>query len=221
MYSIIKCGTCAQNKPPVKKPRGLLGSVLSGAPWERLATDVIGPLPVTKEGNRYILVFMDYFTKWVEAFAVPDQTATTTTKVLLNQIVSRFGCPYLLHSDQGRNYESTVFAELCKLLHFRKTRTTPRNPKSNGMVERFNRTLIRLIRCYLINEDDEWDVHLKCLTAAYRSTPQESTGLTPNMLLFGREVRMPTEVVYQPLTSTGEAVSTYGETIGNRGNRGN
>ena len=208
---IQRCENCAKNKPPCQKPRGNLGSIIAGAPWEHVATDFIGPLPTTKNGNRYIVVFMDHFTKWVEIFAVPDQTAITTAHILLDEIISRYGCPLTLHSDQGRNFESSVISELCQLLQIKKTRTTPRNPKCNGMVERYNKTLIRMIRAYLSNEQDEWDLHLGCIASAYRSTPQESTGLTPNMLLFGREVRIPAELLFGSSSSTHEDVSSYGQ----------
>lgn len=72
-----------------------------GVPWERVGVDFLGPLPITKQGNRYIMVCIDYLSKWVEAFPVPDQTARTTAKVLL-EVVAHFGCPMTLHSDQGR-----------------------------------------------------------------------------------------------------------------------
>ena len=88
--------------------------MLVGAPLDRLGTDFLGPLPLTSRGNRFILVVTDYFTKWVEIFAVPDQTAVTTAEVILNEVIARFGCPYEIHSDQGRNYESTIFTELCR-----------------------------------------------------------------------------------------------------------
>lgn len=205
---IQSCDTCASNKKTNRTPKAKLGSYPVGVPWERLGVDFLGPLPVTKQGNRYILVCIDYFSKWTEAVAVPDQTARTTAKVLL-EMVSRFGCPVTLHSDQGRNFESNLISELCIFLQIKKTRTTPRNPKGNDLVERFNRTLIQMVRAYIIS-DDEWDLYLSCMASAYRSTPQESTGLTPNMLIFVNEVRLPSEVIYPPVTSTKELTSSYG-----------
>jgi transposase InsO family protein len=89
---------------------------------ERVAVDVLGPLPVSENGNKYILIAMDYFTKWPEAYALPNQEAETVVKVLVDQFVSRFGTPVELHSDQGRNFESRVFSEMCKLLGIKKTK---------------------------------------------------------------------------------------------------
>jgi transposase InsO family protein len=99
--------------------------MLVGASLDRLATDLVGPLPVTSRGNRYILTITDYFTKLIEICAVPDQTAVTCAQIMLNDVVCRFGCPLAIHSDQGRNFESEIFQELCKILEIRNTRTSP------------------------------------------------------------------------------------------------
>ena len=96
---------------------------------------------MSSKGNKYLLVVADYFTKWPEAFPLPNQEAGTVTEALVNEVVCRFGVPLELHSDQGRNFESAVFSEMRNLLGIRKTRTTPLHPQSDEMVERMNRTL--------------------------------------------------------------------------------
>ena len=103
--------------------------------------DVLGPLPESESGNKYLPIVADYFSKWSKAFPMRDQEATTVAEILVREIISRFGAPFSLHSDQGRNFESTVFSQMCQLLGVKKTRTTPLHPQSDGMVERFNRTL--------------------------------------------------------------------------------
>lgn len=87
------------NKPLVSKPKDLLGNLLFGAPWECLATYFIGLFPITKKGNSYIFVGMNYVTKWVEASSVPHQTVVVISKVLLHEVITRYGCPLILHSD--------------------------------------------------------------------------------------------------------------------------
>ena len=82
------------------------------------------------------------------------------------------------------------------MLEIRKTRTSPRNPKGNGVVERFNRTMVRMIKCYLKGEQTNWDQNLGCIAAAYRASPHETTTLTPNLLMLGREVRLPVDLVF-------------------------
>ena len=167
-----------------------------GSPMERVALDLLGPLPETEVENRWILVVGDYFTKWMEAYPLRDAKAETVAKTLVTEFVCRFGVPAELHSDQGRNFEAEVFAEVCRILGIHKTRTTPYNPKSDGLIERFNRTLINMVATMIDphKRQKDWDLQLPFATFAYRSTPQESTGETPNMLMFGRETRMPIEL---------------------------
>ena len=211
---VQRCDTCAADKKPQKIPRAPMGSLQVGAPGDCIATDYIGPLPVTERGNRYILVFTDHFSKNVEVIPVCDMTAEVCADKLLNEIISRWGCPLSIHSDQGRTYESRVFRELCRMLEVRKTRTSVRNPRGNGQVERFNRTLLRMIRAYLCGEQREWDLHLGCIAGAYRATPNEATRMTPNLLTMGREVRLPGELVFGSTnTYDGEEITTYGEYV--------
>ena len=186
--------------------------MIVGAPLDWSGTDLLGPLPLTPRGNRHILVVTDYFTKWVEIFPFPDQTVETCAEIILNEVIARYGCPYKIHSDQGRNYESQIFSELCRLLEMCKTRTSPWNPWCNGQTKRFNRTLIRMIKAYLKGEQTNWDRNLGCLAAAYRASQHESTGLTSNLLMLGREVGLPSEVMFGSGTSLpGEEITSYGE----------
>ncbi len=204
------CDKCSSVKQPPKKPKAPLGNMVSGAPLDRVSTDITGPFPVSLNGNKYILVVTDYFTKWVEIYAIPDQTAYTCAEKILNEFICRYGCPYDLHSDQGTNYTSKLFTELCKLLEIRKTKSSPYRPQGNGQVERFNRTLISMIKMYLSDEGRDWDKNLGCLAGAYRATMHESTGFTPNFLFFGREVRLPAHLSFSAPNSLH---SSYGEYV--------
>ena len=157
---VLACDQCASDKTPHKRPKAPLGSLGVGATLATLSTDVLGPIPVTPRNNRYILVVTDHFTKWVEIFAVPDRTAVTTANVILNEVIASYGSPQSIHSDLGSNYESQIFKELCKLMELRKTRIFVRNPKGNGQVEKCNRTLVRMIKAYLKEEQENWDLNL-------------------------------------------------------------
>ena len=125
--------------------------------------DIVGPLPRTKRGNRFIIVVNDYFTRWPEAFAVVDHEAETVAKKLMEQWVSRFGVMQYLHTDQGREFESRVLQALCGLLGIKKTRTAPYHPQSDGLVERNNRTIKDMLS-KVVNENhgdwDEWIPHV-------------------------------------------------------------
>ena len=211
---VLKCDICQADKKPLKTPRASLGSLAAGAPGDCLATDYLGPFPVTPRGNRYILLLTDHFSKYVEIIPVPDMTAEVCASRILNEYIARWGCPLSIHSDQGRTYESKIFKELCRMLEIRKTRTSVRNPKGNGQSERFNRTLLRMIRAYLCDEQGEWDLHLGCLAGAYRATPHEATKMTPNLLTMGREVRLPAELLFGSTCSNqGEEITSYGEYV--------
>ena len=100
---------------------------------ERVALDVIGPLPRTDRGNRFILVISDYFTRWAEAYPIPDHKAQMVAGKLVDEWISRYGIMQTLHSDQGRDFESDVFQSVVKLLGIHKTRTTPYHPESDGL----------------------------------------------------------------------------------------
>ncbi|CAC5407266.1 unnamed protein product [Mytilus coruscus] len=150
---------------------------------------------------------------WVEVFPVKDQTAVVCAQLILNEVICRFGSPFAIHSDQVRAYKSQIFQELCKILEIRKSRTSPRNPKCNGQTERFNRCIISLIKSYLRGEQTNWDMNLGCLAGAYRASPNESTCLTPNILMLGREVRLPYELIHKghPLdTNEADTCTSWG-----------
>jgi hypothetical protein len=96
---VAKCDICGAVKTPSKKPKAPLGDMKVGASLDRLATDILGPLPGTARGNKYIMVVTDHFTKWTAIFAIPDQTASTCADRLLNEVIARYGCPLMVHSD--------------------------------------------------------------------------------------------------------------------------
>ena len=193
---IKSCTDCSKNKMPRKKSKAPLVEYQVGFPMDRIAIDLMGPLVTTKHGNKYILVIGDYFTRWVEAFPLPDIKAETVAQCLLNEFIARLGIPLELHSDQATNFESNLFQELCKSLEIKKTRTTPYHPSSNGMIERFNRTLVEMLRKYVNNKGSNWDGYVKMLTSAYRSTVHPATGFTPNMMMLGREINLPSDLLF-------------------------
>ena len=127
---------------------------------ERVAIDILGPLPKSADGNKYLLIAMDYFTKWPEGYPIPNMEAVTEANVLMEGFFSRSGMPLELHSDQGRNFESNLFGEVCEILGIHKTRTTPLHPQSDGMVERFNRTIEAQLSAFVEAKQKDWDKHV-------------------------------------------------------------
>ena len=129
---VKQCATCAHHTSPVNLNRAPLGNIAVGEPFTFWAMDFMGPLPETSKGNKHILVVVDHFTKWCEAFATPDQKASTVAPLLISKIFSRFGPPAVLHSDQGRNSESVLMHEICDAMGITKTRTTAYHPQCDG-----------------------------------------------------------------------------------------
>jgi len=136
-----ECEVCAQSKGPPTRRQGRLQKVLTGAPLDIVAVDVLSGLPATPDGKKYILVLTDYFTKWACAFALPDAEASTCMRAMCDGFFADFGLPRQLHSDLGKNFESKLFYELCLLAGENKSHTTAFHPQSDGQTERMNRTL--------------------------------------------------------------------------------
>ena len=137
----------------------------------------------------------------------------------IEQFVCRFGVPDRLHTDQGGDFESTLFKEVNKLLGIHKTRTTPYRPQSDGLIERFNRTVQQMLAVLVNEARDNWDDHLPYVMLAYRSSVQESTKFTPNRLMLGREVSLPIDLMVPKLPGDEDQCSVlYAEWVKNATN---
>lgn len=193
---VKNCTVCNQTKALNRKPRAALQNYYVGHPMDRVALDVIGPLPKSRKNNKFILVIGHHFTRWMEAYPLPHQKAEQVAEKLIFEFMSRFGTPLEIHTDQGRNFEGEIFTHVCKLFEVKKTRSTSYRPCSNGIIERFNATLEKMIQTFVNKNVDNWDVFIGVLMAAYRSTPHPATGFTPNMLMLGREVILPNQILF-------------------------
>jgi hypothetical protein len=192
---VTTCAVCSKQKRPTVKPKAALGSYQAGAPMERIHIDILGPLTKSERNNKYVLLLVDQFSKWVEIHPIPEQKAEIIAQTVVEQVFSRFGSPVQIHSDQGKNFDGNLFKSVCRLYRIAKTRTTPYRPCSNGQVERYNRILLQLIRCYIKGKQRSWDADLQLLAAAIRATPNRATGFTANMLFLGREIASPIDLV--------------------------
>uniref|UniRef100_H3AIA3 Gypsy retrotransposon integrase-like protein 1 n=1 Tax=Latimeria chalumnae TaxID=7897 RepID=H3AIA3_LATCH len=179
-----KCHSCQARRTPVPRPQAPMKSIVADKPFQEVAADIL-ELPITSCGNHYVLVVQDYFTKYVNLFALPDQRAMTVAKCLFENYIREHGVPESLHTDQGRQFESDVVKHLCQLLGIRKTRTSPYHPQSDGMVEQFNRTLIDQLSKTPLEHSGEWDDYLNQVVLAYNTSTHSSTGFTPFFLIHG------------------------------------
>lgn len=191
-----RCQQCARYQKPRPQHQGQLCPMVTGEPWERLGIDVTGPHPTSAKGNCYILTVIDHFTKWVEILPMRNQEASTVAKLLVDRVICVHGCPKQILTDQGPNFESQLFQELCRLLAVDKIRTTPYKPSTNGNIERFHSTMHSLIAKWVSEKQRDWDDKLPAVAFAYRTTVHEATGFTPYFLMHGRETRLPADLVY-------------------------
>ena len=191
-----RCPQCSKYHKPRPKHQGALQPLQTGEPWERLSIDITGPHPVSSRGNVYILSVIDHFSKWVELFPMKNQEASTVAKLLVDRVFCTHGCPLQILTDRGANFEIELFAQLCKQLAIDKIRTTAYKPSTNGAIERFHSTMHSLISKWIAENHKNWDELLPAVTFAYRTTVQEATGFTPFYMLFGREARVPADLVY-------------------------
>ena len=164
-------------------------------PFQIIGVDIMD-LPVTESGNRHVVVFQDFLTKWPLAFPVPDQKAIRLVRVLTEEVIPWFGVPDALLSDRGTNLMSHLMLDICNKLGIHKLNTTAYHPQCDGMVEHFNCTLKTALKKHAATYGCQWDRYLSGVLFAYRNLPHDSTGEKPSYLLFGLDCKMPSEAAY-------------------------
>jgi hypothetical protein len=194
MYPNIKeyiqaCDSCQRRGK--KRNREPLQPIPVGDPFHRIGIDFVGPLPLTTKGNKYIIVAMDYFTKWPEARAVPGATAQHAADFIYEDIICRHGCPQIILSDRGTHFRNQLIDKLLEKFQIKHLYSTPYHPKTNGLVERFNRTLVESVS-KTFETTNEWDKHIPSALFAYRTAKQATTKIEPFYLVYGRAAQFPT-----------------------------
>ena len=188
------CHSCLAKVTSAKLKSGIHVPQTNSYPMQNLNIDLVGPLPATREGYRYILSVQDGFSRFIMLFPLKTKETAEVTQTLMDRVISVFGCPLMLHSDQGREFTSNMMKDLWKELQVKQTWTPPYNPNSNP-VERFHRTLSGMMRTILEREDKEWPKALPSISLAYNSKTNSSTGVTPSLAFTGREVKIPVDLV--------------------------
>ncbi|KII60618.1 Retrovirus-related Pol polyprotein from transposon 17.6 [Thelohanellus kitauei] len=201
MYRDVKdyiqsCEPCLLYKHQQTPPKCKLVPIIPTAPLHTWHIDYIGPLPTTPMGNKYILLMVDQFTKWPEAVATRNQDAETTANIFMGNIVSRFGVPKKIITDQGRQFESATFKGLCEGLEIEKARTSAYHPQSNGIAERCVKTLKERLKLLCQDDTDQWDQKLNHALMALRFSKHCSTGFSPFELLTGHQPRTITDTKF-------------------------
>ena len=195
---VLSCKKCNEKKTPVRPVRALLNPLPPTHVGERWAMDLVN-MPRSTRGNRYILTFTEYNTRFVEAFALPNSKTETIAKILVDEICFRYGAPGCLLSDLGANLVSSVVAETCRLFQIDRVHTAPYRPQTNGLIEKVQATICKNLAMYVNPSHTDWDVYLKGICYAYNTTIcTESTQFVPFYLMYGRLPLNPIDTVVLP-----------------------
>ena len=192
------CNSC---EPRVQYKNGShskapLDSLCAGKPFEIVTINFVEPMPFpTESGRSYLLMIKDYFTRYVEAVALPDKRANTVAQSITRKWIVHYGVMKVLHSDQPQKFESELMEEIRTFLHIEKTRYSPFHPEENSICWRLNGTLLSMLKPYMYDNVNDCDTLVPYILLAYRSTKHSSAGFTPAYLHSGRELRLPAQVV--------------------------
>jgi hypothetical protein len=190
-YCMVECQT---TKLPQKYNITELKPIFASRPFELITTNILGPLDVTADEYKYILVVCDHFTKWEEIFALKTQTAREVVENLI-LVICRYGVPDSILSDQRKNFQSNLLNEIWEFLDVHKLRTTPYHPQCDGLSELFNRTLKSMITTFITDDQqDTWKQYLPMLAFAYNTAVHSSTNTTPFEMIYGRQPKLPIDI---------------------------
>ena len=199
---VLKCTRCLRRKTPSHVAP--LQPIHVTQPLELVHMDYLSLEP-SKGNIENVLVITDHFTRYALAYPSKTQTAQATARILWDNFICHYGFPEKFISDQGRNFESDLIKELCKIAGVQKLHTTPYHPQSNGQCERFNSTLCNMLGTLSEEEKSDWKSYLGCMTHAYNCTKHASTTYSPYYLMFGRHPRLPIDVEFGlPKSNSGD-----------------
>ena len=209
-HYVTKVCHCLKSRTPLRNQREPLHPIVTTAPFQIVSIDYLH-LETSVGGYQYILVVMDHFTRYAQAYATRDKSAKTAANKLYNDFILRYGFPERIHHDQGAEFENKLFYNLEKVSGIKHSRTTPYHPEGNGQVERFNRTLLSMLRSLPEKYKSRWRDHLQKVVHAFNCTRNDATGYSPFLLLFGRPPRLAIDLMYGLKPPPGH--STYPEYV--------
>ena len=192
---VTKVCPCLKDRAPNIHTRAPLQNITSTMPLELISIDFLH-LERSVGGYEYILIIVDNFTRFAQAYPTRNKEAKTAADKLFNDFFLRFGFSEKILHDQGREFENKLFHQLEKLMGIKRLRTTPYHPQGNGQTERFNKTIISMLRTLSDKEKSNWKDALNKMTHAYNSTRNSATGYSPFFLMFGRQPKLPIDSMF-------------------------
>ena len=194
---IKNCHECKLEKAHFSQPQQLRSIPVTDQSFHRVGIDLVGPLPRSSAGNKYLVVAMDYLSKWPEVAALPDKTSAGVTQFFIRDIIARHGCPKEVLSDNGGEFMGD-FDSMLQKYQIDHRYTSPNHPQANGLVERFNGTLCTALRKCAHENTADWDTFIPTVLIGYRCSLQSSTRFSPFYMLYAR----------QPVLPVGQGVAT-------------
>jgi len=194
---VEQCPACAKNHLSERRHTSTMKLFPALEPFSGLAMDFLGPLTTSRGGHKHVQVTCDRFTKLTRAIPLRDATALTVSSAFIDTWVAAYGIPDSFLTDNGHQFASVYYQGILGLLGIASRYTSPYHPQTNGQVERYNRTLVRHLRCYIADFQKEWDSHLSLLATAHKTQVHASTGespfafVSPRRLPFSGMERMP------------------------------
>ena len=208
---VRKCDQCQRFAPNIHQPGGILNPLSSPWPFAQWGLDIVGPFPKTLGNKKYLLVSTDYFTKWVEAEHLANIRDVDVKKFVWRNIVTRFGTPHTLISDNGLQFDSKAFRQYCSDLGIKNRYFTSAYPQGNGQAETVKKVIVNGLKKRLDDAKGKWVEELPYVLWTYRTTPRRSTGGTPFSMTYGAEAVIPLETGFPTLrTSTFSSDSNDG-----------
>jgi hypothetical protein len=207
---VNKCEICAKRKSYGATKAPLKSMPTTNKVMQMIAADICGPVTESKQGFKYILVITDYASRYVITVPMIDQTARTIAKHLVYDVFTIFGGASSMLTDKGANLLAGIVQTICELFGVERITTTSFHPQTDGLTERFNRTMADMLSSYVNKTPDLWCEYLKFITMAYNTTKHTSTKFSPFYLFFGRHANMPNDIC-PPLRY--RAVENYGEMV--------
>ncbi|KAI5102914.1 hypothetical protein C0J45_6495, partial [Silurus meridionalis] len=206
---VMRVCECLKRKKPHKTSKAPLVPIQTTYPFQLVSIEFLH-LETCKNGYEYILVVMDHFTRFAQAYATRNKSAKTVVQHVFGDFALKFGFPEKIHHDMGREFENHLMDQLQKTCGVRGSHTTPYHPMGNGQVERFNRTLLSMLRTLSDVEKADWKNSLSKVIHAYNCTRCEATGFSPYYLLFGRSPRLPIDLMFNlPLDEKQQNYADY------------
>ena len=198
---IASCDKCQRHKMTAKGKSLIGGHPMGAAPFDLVACDLMA-MPVSAEGNRYVLVVVDYFTRFATAVALRDKTAATVAEALVVKVFLIHGPPRRLLTDNGSEFRNELLDEVCGYLKTKKFYTSPYHPQTDGVVERLNQTILKMLKVYVREDQQDWDKLLPYVLFAHNMTKTDATGVSPYKALCGRDCLTSLELKLEPSLTT-------------------